>query len=100
MHTPVLATRHSTEIGHWSPFSEMRKPIALQHFSAEPPRGLEPRTYALRDCTHAWIRPKDLLPTNDFRDTKQHTATLSDREKGRRKGRESMRRFGGSSSRT
>ena len=33
-----------------------------------------------------------LLPINDFRDTERHPGTLSDREKGRRKGRTLMRR--------
>jgi hypothetical protein len=48
-------------------------------FTLEPPRGFEPRTYALRDCTHAWIIHKDLLPINDFRDTERHPDTPSDR---------------------
>jgi hypothetical protein len=63
-------------------------------FHVGPPRGFEPRTYALRDCTHAWVRPYDLVPVNGFRHTECHPGTPSDREKGRPKGRASMRRFG------
>jgi hypothetical protein len=48
VHTLVLLTGHLTNIGHSHLTSEVRKPVALQHFSTEPPRGLEPRTYALR----------------------------------------------------
>ena len=62
-------------------------------FPVEPPRGFEPRTYALRDCTYAWIHPYELLPINDFRDTEEHPDTPSDTEKGRRKGRAFMRRL-------
>jgi integrase len=74
------------------------------NFLLGPPRGtvttLLPTPDALRDCTHPWNRLYDLLPINNFRDTERHPDTLSDREKGRRKGREFMRRFGGSSART
>ena len=49
MHTLVLPTGHLTNIGHSHLTSEVRKPVALQHFSLGPPRGFEPRTYALRD---------------------------------------------------
>ena len=45
------------------------KTLQRNNFPVEPPRGFEPRTYALRDCANAWIHPYDLLPINEFRDT-------------------------------
>ena len=62
--------------------AESPTPVAVQHFSMESPRGFEPRTYAVRDCAHAWVRPWQLLSINGFRGIERHPATLSDRDMG------------------
>jgi hypothetical protein len=37
--------------------AKRRKTLQRNDSNVAPPRGFEPRTYALRDGTHAWIRP-------------------------------------------
>ena len=43
-----LRPQESPQTGHGLGSTKSLKVVALQYFSSEPPRGLEPRTYALR----------------------------------------------------